>query len=249
MCTASLARCSRWALPLYEGMTQAVETLARIPLFRSLDAAVIHRLDESCAWQRAQAKEWVLDYGSGGTEMFFVIRGHVRVVITAAGRDVILRDIHDGEFFGELAAIDRQPRSAGILAITDTLVARMPAGVFLRMVHEDADVCDQVLRTLVGQIRTLANRANEHSSLGVRQRLYAELLRLARTPASGSGQLVVSPPPTHAELAARVSSHREAITREMNALARRGLIERRRGAVALLDVALLREMVAQAGQA
>ena len=235
-------------LPLYEGMTQPVETLARIPLFRSLDAAVVRRLDASCAWQRARAKEWVLDYGSGGTELFFVVRGHVRVVIAAAGRDVILRDIHDGEFFGELAAIDRQPRSAGILAIADTLVARMPAGVFLRMVHEEADVCDQVLQTLVGQIRTLANRANEHSNLGVRQRLYAELLRLARTPSSGNSQLVVSPPPTHAELAARVSSHREAITREMNALARRGLIERRRGAIALLDAARLREMIADADE-
>ena len=209
----------------------------------------MQHLDALCVWQRARAKEWVLDYGSSGTELFFVLHGHVRVVIAAAGRDVILRDIRDGEFFGELAAIDQQPRSAGILAITDTLVARMPANVFLRMVHEQPDVCDQVLRTLVGQIRTLANRANEFSNLGVRQRLYAELLRLARGTATGNGQAVVSPPPTHAELAARVSSHREAITREMNALARRGVIERRRGAIALLDVALLREMVAQAGGA
>lgn len=230
-------------------MTQILQTLARIPLFRSLDAAAVQCLDTSCTWQRARAKEWVLDYESPGTELFFVLHGHVRVMIAAAGRDVILRDILDGEFFGELAAIDQQPRSAGILAITDTLVARMPASVFLRVLHGNADVCDQVLKTLVGRIRTLANRANEHSHLGVRQRLYAELLRLARTPAVGNGQAVVSPPPTHAELAARVSSHREAITREMNALARRGLIERRRGAIALLDVARLREMVAQAGEA
>ena len=229
-------------------MTGIAETLTQIPLFRSLDATAVQRLDALCAWQRAQAKEWVLDYGSSGTDLFFVVHGHVRVVIAAAGRDVILRDIRDGEFFGELAAIDRQPRSAGILAITDTLVARMPASVFLRMVHEQPDVCDQVLRTLVGQIRALANRANEFSNLGVRQRLYAELLRLSRGPARKDGQVVVSPPPTHAELAARVSSHREAITREMNALSRRGLIERRRGAIAIMDAARLRKMVAEASE-
>ncbi len=141
-------------------------------------------------------------------DLFFVLSGHVRVLITAAGRDVVLRDIRDGEFFGELAAIDQQPRSAGILAITDTTVARMPAGLFRRVVHEHPDVCDQLLQALVAQIRTLANRANEQSNLVTRQRLYAELLRLARMPAGG-GAPVVSPPPTHAELAARVSSHRE----------------------------------------
>lgn len=192
-----------------------------------------------------RAKEWVLDDASSETNLFFVLHGYVRVVIAAAGQDVILRGI----LVGKLAAIDRQPRSAGILAITDALVPRRQASVFPRVLHGNADVCDQVPQMLVGQIRTLPNRANKHFRLGVRHRLYAELLRLAPAPAAGNGQAVVSPPPTHAELAARVSSHREATTREMNALARRGVIERRRGAIALLDVARLREMVAQAGEA
>ena len=226
-------------------MSRTPETLARIPMFRSLGEDAALRLDAGCIWRRARAKEWVLDYQSDGTDLFFVLSGHVRVVITAAGREVILRDIRDGEFFGELAAIDQQPRSAGILAITDTTVARMPAGLFRRVVHEHPDVCDQLLQALVAQIRTLANRANEQSSLSTSQRLYAELLRLARMPAGSGGTPVVSPPPTHAELAARVSSHREAITRELNALERGGLIERRRGAIVLLDAGRLQAMVAE----
>ena len=229
-------------------MVETVDTLAHVPLFRSLDENAIRRLDAACVWQRASAGEWVLDHESGGTDLFFVLRGHIRVVITAASREVILRDIRDGEFFGELAAIDQRPRSAGILAITDTLVARLTASVFRRVVHEHSDVCDQLLQTLVAEIRTLSNRVHEQSNLGVRQRLYAELLRLARMP-KRDGHPVVSPPPTHAELAARISSHREAITRELNALARGKLIERRRGAIVLLDAGRLRAMVAEPGKA
>lgn len=229
-------------------MAQTIETLARVPLFRSLDEDAVRRLDASCIWQRAGGGEWVLDYESGGTDVFFVLRGHMRVVITAASREVILRDIREGEFFGELAAIDHRPRSAGIVAVTATLVARMPAAAFRRMVHEHPDVCDQVLQTLVAEIRSLSNRVNEQSNLGVRQRLYAELLRLARA-SNSDGPPVVSPPPTHAELAARVSSHREAITRELNALARSKLIERRRGAIVLLEAGRLRAMVAEPGKA
>ena len=218
-------------------------SLGRVPLFRSLPPEAVAQLDRACAWLRAQAREWVLDYQDEGTDLYFVVRGHVRAVITGADRETILRDINDGEFFGELAAIDGQPRSAGIVAITDTVLAAMPAQTFRRAIHAHPDVCDQVLATLVARVRALANRANEVSALSVKHRLYAELLRLAR-PAGESP--VVSPPPTHAELAGRVNSHREAITRELNAMERAGLIERRRGAIVVVDATRLRQEVANA---
>jgi CRP/FNR family transcriptional regulator, cyclic AMP receptor protein len=227
-------------------MPPVPKTLARIPLFKSLDPEALERLDRSCTWRRVAAKEWVVDDKAQGTDVFFVLAGHVRVVVSVAGRDTILRDIEAGDFFGELAAIDLKPRSAGILAITDSVLACMSAATFRRTIHEHADVCDQVMAVLVNQIRSLTNRANENSGLSAKHRLWAELLRLARPATLTPDQPVVSPPPTHAELAARVSSHREAVTREMSALERAGLIARRRGAIVLLDVERLRQLVTAA---
>jgi CRP/FNR family transcriptional regulator, cyclic AMP receptor protein len=229
-------------------MIRHSETLARIPLFRSLDSEAIRRLDSQCVWRRAKAKEWVLAYKDGGADLYFVPRGHLRVLIrTPAGKESLLRDIRDGEYFGELAAIDGQPRSAGIVAVTDSTIASMAPAVFRGIVHAYPDVCDQLLVLLASQIRMLANRVNEYGTLNVRTRIYAELLRLART--GQSGQAVISPPPTHAELAARVSSHREAITRELNSLARAGLLDRRRGALVLLDPARLASLIEEAARA
>lgn len=221
-------------------------TLAHFPLFRALDPQGLQRIETTCSWRRVAAKEWVVDSAAQGTDIFLVIQGHVRVIVSVGGRDTILRDIRAGEFFGELAALDLKPRSAGILAITDSLLACLPAAAFRRAIHEHPDICDQVLAVLVGQIRMLANRANESSGLTMRHRLLAELLRLARPRESTPDAPVISPPPTHAELAARVSSHREAVTRELNALERTGLIRRRRGAIVLLDAAKLRRMVDEA---
>jgi len=221
-------------------------TLAHFPLFRTLDPQNLQRIENSCSWRRVAAKEWVVDPEAQGTDVFLVLQGHVRVVVATAGRETILRDIQAGEFFGELAALDLKPRSAGILAITDAQLACLPAAAFRRAIHEHPEVCDQVLALLVSQIRMLANRVREHAGLTMRHRLLAELLRLARPAASAPESAVVSPPPTHAELAARISSHREAITRELSALARAGLISRRRGAIVLLETARLRQMLEQA---
>lgn len=88
-------------------------------------------------------------------------------------------------------------------------------------------------------MRRLTTRVNEFTNLDVRGRIHAELLRLARSDAGGENRGVISPVPTHAEIAARVSTHREAVTRELNRMERAGLLERRRGAFVLLDLAEL----------
>lgn len=229
-------------------MIRHSETLSRIPLFRSLDAKVIRALDSQCVWRRCNAGEWIIDYQDDSADLFIVSQGHVRVRIRMiSGKEVLLRDIRDGEYFGELAAIDGKQRSAGIVAVTDTTIARMSPAVFRDTIHRHPDVCDQLLALLASQVRMLANRVNEFASLDVKHRLYAELLRIARPAKGADGELVISPPPTHAELAARVSSHREAITRELGKLAREGLLLKRRGALALPDPTALRERVEKAG--
>jgi CRP/FNR family cyclic AMP-dependent transcriptional regulator len=228
-------------------MIRKFETLARIPLLRGVPPAEIERLDTQCVWRRAKLGDAVLDIGEGGADLYFVAHGKLRVTIQAiSGRESILRDLGDGEFFGELAAIDGRPRSTSIVALTDAVVAKMPPQVFLDVVHRYASVCDGLLALLASQIRMLANRVDEFGKLDVRARIHAELLRLSRPDPVAPSQGVISPPPTHAELAARVSCRREAVTRELNALARMGLITRRRGALVLADPAALAQAVEKA---
>jgi len=220
-----------------------METLGKIPLFRTLAADAIAKLDTQCAWRKAPAGQWLIDYQDASSDVFFVVNGAVRVVIQSAGREVLLRQINAGEFFGELAAIDNAARSSGIVAMTDVIVARMPASVFRAQVHAQPDVCDQLLALLAGQIRMLANRVNEFSTLDVRHRIHAELLRLSRPEPGDPARAVISPPPPHAEIAARVSTRREAVARELKALERDRMIERRRGAFVITDVGRLRERI------
>jgi CRP/FNR family cyclic AMP-dependent transcriptional regulator len=218
-------------------MASQRETLARFALFRSLNEDDVAKLDRLCLWRRYAARAEIITQDEPGTEIYFVLSGAVRVRIPSLRRtDVILSDIGAGEFFGELAAIDGRPRSASIAALTDATLARMPASAFREAIHRHPDVCDQILQLLASRVRVLDQRVTEFSTLGVRERIRAELLRLGRVRAGAPNQVVISPPPIHAELAARVSTHREAVTRELNALERSGFLERRRGALVIRDV-------------
>jgi CRP-like cAMP-binding protein len=217
-------------------------TLAKVPLFAALSAEDIRALDARCLWRRVGGGEWVIDYQAEGADVYFVFSGLARVVIVSSGREMILRDIREGEYFGHYSAIDGKARSAAIYAVTDTVVARMSAPVLWEYINRHASVRESVLKDLVGDIRTANQRAHEQANFDVRKRLCAELIRLSRT--TKEGRVVVSPPPTHAEFAARISTHREAVTKTLSALEREGMIARSPSAIVLADAARLRRALA-----
>src|SRR5262249_37864781 len=134
-------------------MTRKTETLAKIGRFRSLDGAEIEQLDTQCSWRRAARNQWIMDYQDTTNDVFFIVSGTVRVKLqSVSGREVLLREINAGEFFGELAAIDNQPRSSGIVAVTDVTVARMPASVFRPAAHSCPAACRPLPALLSTQI-------------------------------------------------------------------------------------------------
>ncbi len=103
-----------------------------------------------------------------------------------------------------------------------------------------------MLEHLSAQIRRLTERVFEFSTLLVRDRLIRELLRLAEASGGQEGGAEIRPAPTHFELVHRISSHREVVSRELSALAKAGLVEKREGALMVSDLDQLRSLIADA---
>ena len=100
-----------------------------------------------------------------------------------------------------------------------------------------------VLTQLVKRTRTVTRRVFELSTLHVDNRIQAEVLRLATLAGRvGKGARIV-PAPTHVEIASRVSTHREAVTRELNRLSRIGLVTRSGDALLVTDIERLAQMI------
>jgi CRP-like cAMP-binding protein len=101
-----------------------------------------------------------------------------------------------------------------------------------------------MLLRLVSSVRELTERVFEFSTLGVQNRVHAELLRLARQAGVENNVARIAPAPRHAELASQVSTYREQVTRELSAMVRQGLLRRADGGLIVPDVARLERIVA-----
>jgi len=224
------------------------ESLAAIAILRELPHDVLVSLSRRCAWRRFGAGQTILHCGDNRRAVFFVVQGRASVLYNSAcGREVRFGDLQAGDVFGEFAAIDGAPHTADVVCVANALVAVMPAELFRDVLRQNESVSVAVLRRLTGIARAMSRRVVEFSTLAVRHRVHAELLRLARIDATDRMQpsAIIAPAPTNAEIASRISTHREAVSRELAELMRHGLIERRGGALILHDVRALAGMVEQ----
>jgi CRP-like cAMP-binding protein len=220
------------------------DALAGFELLRDLPSDALAGLSRRCQSRRYRAHQIILGDQDDSRDVFFIVRGQVRVTFfSECGREVSFRDLPAGEMFGELAAIDGLPRSCTVVALSDTMLAVMSASVLWDLVCKHECVNAGVLRRLTRLVRALSERVVELSTLTVQKRIEVELLRLAREIAPGQKSAVVFPAPTHAELASRLSTHREAVTRGLGELARAGIVEKRGGTLVIRDVEALAAMV------
>lgn len=225
-------------------MRATAETLRGIDLFADLSADERRELANRCQVHHFEADKRVVAREDGSTDVYFIVSGKVRVTIfSRSGKEVSFRDLAAGQLFGDVSAIDGGPRSASVVTLSDAIIVSMPAEVFWEVLHRHPAAAAVMLRELTRLIRSLSERVVEFSTLGVKNRIHAELLRLAREHMRDGNTAVITPAPTHNEIASRVSTHREAVTRELNHLVQDGLIERQRGSLTILDVARLSRIV------
>jgi CRP-like cAMP-binding protein len=218
--------------------------LRTIKLLQGLSPERLASLAAQCTWRQFDAGKPIVARNSSDRAVHFIVSGHVRVTtFSPSGRQVTFRDEPAGEIFGDLAAIDGKERSADVLALDSVLVAALSAEDFRHLIDTEPLVRDRVLQRLVGLVRLLSARVIDLSTLGVQNRIHAELLRLARLADPTGNRVRLDPMPRHGDIASQVSTYREQVTREISSLVRSGLAQREDGALVLVDVERLARMV------
>ncbi|NQU56167.1 MAG: Crp/Fnr family transcriptional regulator [Rhodospirillales bacterium] len=214
-----------------------------IELFSSLTDVDRRKVEQTLKWRNFATDETILNEHETDDDVYFVVEGNVSVLgLAESGRAISYASLEPGEFFGELAAIDKLPRSATVIANTPSVIALLPGGEFRRLVKSSPEVAYAVMEKLVRLIRLSNLRHIKQSDLGVRQRTCLELLRLMEPAPGDLRKWEIHPLPTQQELAIRIDATREGVGRILSQLSLSGTVRRELRTLHVLDRKKVEEM-------
>jgi CRP-like cAMP-binding protein len=199
--------------------------LRQIPLFEGLEPHILERTAGYLHLRNVERGQWVLRKGNSGDQLLFLLSGQLQVVdVTEAGRDVGLNFLLPGDYFGELSVIDGLPRTASVVATANSQIAALPRAQALELFYHQPLVAERVLMRMAKSIR----RASDYRSIlaipNAFQRVYAFLHQM-KTVAPG-GLTVIERLPTQQEMAIMINTSRETVSRAMQILNQKGVVEK-----------------------
>ena len=131
-----------------------IDTLRHVPLFESLDDETARKLCQLLESIDCKAETSLFRAGDEGDAMYLIERGKVRIRVQATdGRDMTLTELGRGDFFGEMALLDGQPRSADAIVAEDARLAVLSREHFLSFVRSSPDVALELLTALANRLR------------------------------------------------------------------------------------------------
>jgi CRP/FNR family transcriptional regulator/CRP/FNR family cyclic AMP-dependent transcriptional regulator len=203
------------------------DLIRQVPLFSGLDDEDLQSL-LGAVTRRKYPKDAVIFFESDpGDAMFMIIGGRVKVTILSDdGREIILSILGDRDFFGEMALLDNEPRSATAIAVQETEVAVIHQKDFLSIVEKRPRVAINLLSALSDRLRKANHQIGSLALLDVYGRVAGVLLEMARdTGIRLKDGRIRFRRPTHQEIANMIGATRETVSRTISDLHRQGYIE------------------------
>jgi CRP-like cAMP-binding protein len=175
--------------------------------------------------------------------LYFVLSGRIRLYrLAPTGEQVFQGELGPGDCLKCPRMVGQYECHAFAEAIVDTNLEVLSKGLFERLQQQSVAFNQVLMREIIHQAADLDQRLYETSVMPMKVRLHAELLRISRRRRDGA--LIISPPPTHQDLACRIGSQREAVSKELKRLETGGVIARGRAVIHLVREDVLRNEVA-----
>jgi CRP/FNR family cyclic AMP-dependent transcriptional regulator len=197
-------------------------SLKSIPIFTQLSEAELDLLRSQAAEKHYPKNAVVLTEGEMGDSLYLIQSGKVKVFIgDQEGREMILKILGPGDFFGEMSMIDKQPRSASITTTESSVFLVLTHNAFEKCIEKIPRIASMVMRVLSQRVREADRKIGTLAMMDVYGRVASTLLELA---VNDNGKMIVSEKLSQQDLANMVGASREMVNRILKDLAERGFI-------------------------
>lgn len=202
----------------------SAELLNKIPLLHGVESDLLQQLAQAMRVKKVGKKEFVIHKGEAGNELLFLIDGRLLVVnVSPDGRQTGLNFLTPGDFFGEQAVIDDLPRSASVMAVSNSILAGLPKTAAREFIFHNPVIAERMLRHISLKLRA----ATDFRALIAIPNAYERVLKLTEMLAKPAGQLLtIENMPTHEQLALMANTSRETVTRAFQLLQDEQVIEK-----------------------
>jgi CRP-like cAMP-binding protein len=193
--------------------TDALEALRSIPLFSHVADGDLEQIASHLIERRYPRNTTIVEEGLPGDYMYIIREGRVKVTkLSEDGREKILAFFEPGHFVGDMALLDRAPRSASVKTLTPVRVLALSRADFTGLIRKSPDLAIAVIRELSGRLRAVNDQASALSFQRVKDRTKGLLVRLAKDEAQDA-EHVMTPALTHQQIADMIGTSRETVTR------------------------------------
>jgi CRP/FNR family cyclic AMP-dependent transcriptional regulator len=215
-----------------------IASLARCPLFATVPLEALTTLARGMRARRFARNEVIFHQGDPGDALYVITAGSVKILLPSAeGDEAIIATLHPGDFFGELAILDREPRSATAKALEATETWQLPSDGFRMLLDTDRGLRDALLTALSRELRRLTGHVEELHFLDLAGRLASRLVRLAADAEPAGGTSVrLNWPYTQSDLASMIGGTRQSVNRLLSGLEAEGLVRLERDLLIITDV-------------
>jgi CRP/FNR family cyclic AMP-dependent transcriptional regulator len=196
--------------------------LLQVPYFAGVPPETLSSLADKASKKTYPKNSIILNEGDESGPLFVILEGKVRVYLSeSSGKEVTLSVQGAGSYFGELSLLDDEPRSASVMTLEKTVCGLVAKSEFRRWWSDHPDVAPALIMGLTRRVRVLTESVRGLALCDVYGRLSRLLYELAEPE--------TDPPripdrPSHQELANRIGSSREMVSRIMKDLVNGGYL-------------------------
>lgn len=226
-------------------MMTPIEILKQSPLFNSLENADLEGLVSSMRVQSLKQGQTLFHKGDEGTALYIVKRGAIKIVLPSKiGDEIIVTIFTVNDFFGEMALLDGEPRSANAVAIEPTEVFVLNRNNFLSFLKSNINAIQSILSSLSKRLRLTDEFLEDTCFLSISARLAKKLVELAESHGKKEENIVsIDLNLTQKELGDMIGATRESTNKELKMLRDRGLISTDGNRIKIHDMVRLKRRI------